>query len=168
MNPFESRDPAALARADERSLELLRLELVLSCNDDRESVIDELVRRGTAAISTETSRLGRARGLARQQVISAAEQAAVTLAMRLRIPHPLKTVTLLARELAGEAIQERAPESQPPPRMVSRPPELYEASDGIAASASAAPESLPMRRIRRALRDAAQEGRIKRNNPGTS
>jgi len=50
MNPSESRDPAALARANERSLERLRIELVLSCDDDREPVIDELLRRGAAAI----------------------------------------------------------------------------------------------------------------------
>jgi len=92
----------------------------------------------------------------------------VTLAMRLRTPHPLTTVTLLARELAAEAIRGRAPESGRPPRMVARPPDLREAGDGIAASSGTAPDSLSMPRLRRALRDAAREGRIKRNDPETS
>lgn len=168
MNPFDSRDPAALAHADERSLELLRHELVLNCDDGREPVIDELLRRGAAMISTETWQLGRARGLARAQIIAAGEEAVVKLALRLRAPRRLNAITPLARELAADAIHQRAPGPEQPPRLVSRPPELREATEGAAASEPSALQLPPMRWIERELRDAAREGRIRPNRPETS
>jgi hypothetical protein len=136
-------------------------------------VIDELARRGTAIVAGEAVRLGRAYGLSRQQIIGAGEEATATLAMRLRQPLHLKLITALARELAEDAIRARKPETDRPPRLASRPPELREvgqepppAADKKAVPQKAVPPAA--RSIDAQLADALRRGRIKRNKPETS
>jgi hypothetical protein len=168
MNPFESSDPHYLARADERSLEVSRHELVVNCDDRREAVIDELQRRGTPIIATETVRLGRANRLSPQQIIAAGEEATANLAMRLRRPLNLRPITPLARELAQEAIRARAPEGARPPRLTSRPPDLREVRENPPVGPEKKPIPPAPRSIEAQLADALRRGKIKRNNPQTS
>lgn len=168
MNAFESPDPRFLASAGERSLELWRHELVVNCDDRREAVIDELLRRGTATITSETVRLGRTNGLSRQQIIAAGEEAAVTLAMRVRTAARLKLITPLARDLAGDAIRARAVEPDRPPRLVSRPPELREISEKPDEESDKKPIPPKSSSIDEQLREALRHGTIRRNNPETS
>ncbi|MHB1569703.1 MAG: hypothetical protein ACYCXW_02645 [Solirubrobacteraceae bacterium] len=188
--PYESPHSHFLARADERALELRRHELVVNCDDAREPVIDELLRRGREIIAAETVRVGRANALAREQILEAGEEAVVTLAMRLRTPVALKPITPLARELANDAIRARAPEPDHPPRLASRPQEPRkdaqppldsddepaEADEGPVAKADKDPvveagQGRPRRArtaIEAQLRDALRQGRIKPNNSDMS
>jgi hypothetical protein len=168
MTAFESSDPRWLANADERSLELLRHELVINCDDRREPVIDELLRRSTAVIASESARSGRERGLSAQQILGAGEEAAATLAMRLRTPVPLKSITALARELVADAIEARTPESRRPPRLVSRPPELEEVSDTQPSAPTGRLSAPSATSIAARLRAAARRGEINPNDPRTS
>jgi hypothetical protein len=168
MNSFGSSDPSSLSGADERSLELWRYELVVNCDDRREPVIDELLRRGTAVVTRETVRLGRAAGLAREHILAASEEATITLAMRLRRTTRLTPITALARELADEAVRARAPEAGSPPRLVSRPPELRPIIEKLADEAGRTQTPPSGASLDTQLADALRRGRIKRNNPETS
>ncbi len=155
-------------RADERSLELARYELVLNCDDRREAVIDELLRRGTAVIATEATRTGRAQGLSAQQILTADEEAAATLAMRLRTLAPLKAVTPLARELVAAAIAARSPKPKRPPRLVSRAPELDQVGEGQRPAPTSRPSAPSAASIAARVRDAARRGQIRLNDPQSS
>ncbi len=168
MSAFESSDPRWLAHADERSLELVRHELVINCDDRREPVIDELLRRGAHVIAAEAARAGRARGLSSRQILSAGEEATATLAMRVRSPEPLPLVTPLARELVGAVIAARTPEPNRPPRLVWRTPELDEVGERQppAPSRRASPPSAAW--IAAQVRREARRGEITPNDPRTS
>jgi hypothetical protein len=168
MNPSESPDPQYLARADERSLELWRHELVVNGDDRREAVIDELLRRATAFITRQTVRLGRDRGLSDPQIIAAGEEATVTLAMRLRRPTRLAPITALARKLAQHAILARAPERNQPPRLTAHeaePRPVTEIRPGAADKRAVPPAR---RSIEALLAEALRRGEITRNDPRTS
>jgi hypothetical protein len=167
MTAFESFDPGWLARVDERALELARYEFVINCDDRREAVIDEMTHRAVPLIGGETARLGRAQGLSKRQILQASEEAATNLAMRLRRPEPLATVTSLAHQLAAAAIKARLPEPEQPSQLVSREPELREiAEDETKEKASPRPPQL--RVIAARVRDAARRGQITPNDPQSS
>ncbi len=168
MTAFESSDPRWLSRADERSLELTRYERVLNCDDRREAVIDELLRRGTEVIATEATRSGQAQGLSAQQILTANEEAAATLAMRLRTPVPLKAVTPLARDLIAAAIAARTPKPKRPPQLVSRAPELDQVSEGRPPAPTSRRSAPSAASIAARTRDAARRGQIRPNDPQSS
>jgi hypothetical protein len=120
-------DEAALAAADEATLERRRWTLVRAADDRRQILIDHLMTRAMPAVARTTVRLGDAAGLPRAAVLLAGEEAAVTLLMRLHTPQPLPPVTELARTVAAVAVRAHAGEpgmghpSAPAPRTASAP-----------------------------------------------
>src|SRR4051812_23769787 len=101
-------DEAALAAADEATLERRRWTLVRTGDERRQLLIDHLMTRAMPAVARTTVRLGDAAGLPRAAVLLAGEEAAVTLLMRLHTPQPLPPVTELARTVAAVAVRAHA------------------------------------------------------------
>jgi hypothetical protein len=136
-------DQAALAAADEATLERRRWTLVRAADDRRQLLIDHLMTRAMPAVARTTVRLGDAAGLPRAAVLMAGEEAAVTLLMRLHTPQPLPPVTELARTVAAVAVRAHAGESVPAhptapvpapsaPRLADRRPHLRVIEGGAA------------------------------------
>jgi hypothetical protein len=168
MGANQSPDPHSLTAADERSLELLRHELVINGDDRREMVIDELLRRGAAAIADEATHRGREQGHSRQQIASTSEEAAAILAMRLRTTARLKPITLLARELTRAALGARAPECERPARLVA-PPTVRKLREQQPDGADQhPPRAAKGASIEAQLADALRRGMLKRNDPESS
>lgn len=124
MTPFDPFDLAAVRSADEGTLEFNRRLLVQNGEAGCEPVIDELSHRALPIIVAEARRRADAKGLGREQLMRAVEEAATNLQMRLRSAERLDPIGELAKTLAGEAVDARAPEPPEPPRLVSRRPDL--------------------------------------------
>ena len=116
-------DEAALAAADEATLERRRWTLVRTGDDRRQILIDHLMTRAMPAVARTTVRLGDAAGLPRAAVLLAGEEAAVTLLMRLHTPQPLPPVTELARTVAAVAVRAHAGAPVPDAPLASAPRE---------------------------------------------
>lgn len=114
-------DEAALAAADEATLERRRWTLVRVGDDRRQLLIDHLMTRAMPSVARTTVRLGDAAGLSRAAVLLAGEEAAVTLLMRLHSPQPLAPVTELARTVAAVAVRAHAGAPVPETPLASAP-----------------------------------------------
>jgi hypothetical protein len=169
MSSFESFDPLSLRRLDDYTLELRRYEFVINMDDRREQVIHEMLGRGIHRISIETGRLGKAAGLSSEQIGSAAEEAGVTLWMRLLTPERLKPLDVLALELSTEAVAARTPKPQAPPTLTDRPPDLRVVhTDPSPAAEADPPRANPLRSIEQLLAAELRRKRIRPNDPGMS
>jgi hypothetical protein len=130
-------DAAALAACDEETLERRRRALVLAHDDRRVAVIDHLMVRAMPVVARATVRLADAAGLPRAATLTAGEEAAVTLLMRLHAPEPLAPITELARTVVAVAIRAHAAGSATttapaPPRLAHRRPDLRVIEGGAA------------------------------------
>lgn len=171
MTPFDPFDLPALGRADDRTLELHRRLLVQNAEAGREPVIDELCQRALPTIVAEARRRADEKGLGREQLMHAVEETAANLQMRLRSAERLDLITELAKTLAGEAVDARAPEPPEPPRLVSRPPDLraVEAATEEVDEQSEPPSPRGYSdAVNDKLSDELRRNRIKRNDPENS
>lgn len=143
MHNFDRHDEHALRRLDDLALEEVRVQMVADGDGRLDVVIRELVLRAVRAIETVCRTRGTDRGLSREQILKSIDDASVRLLLRLKRPDRQPPVTAVAAEIAAACIDAQTPETQAPPRLVGRRPQL---------------------RLADQLGDALKRGRLRRNN----
>jgi hypothetical protein len=124
MSDFDPLDDGVLLGLDELALEQKRYELVLNADDRRSILIEHLVIRGADVIVRVARERADAAGLSHEQLMTAVEEATVTLEMRLRRPAHLGSITSLASTIATDAVNALQPAPADPPQLTSAPPKL--------------------------------------------
>lgn len=143
MERFDRHDELALRRLDDLALEEIRVQMVPSRDDNLDFVVRELVLRAVRAIESVCRTRGAARGLSREQVLKAIDDASVRLLLRLQRHDRQPPVTALAAEIAAACVDAQTPAPPAPPRLAPRRPQL---------------------RLADQLDDALKRGRVSRNN----
>lgn len=124
MSQFDSHEEAALARLDDIGLEVLRLSALRSGDERFEAIHRHLCVRGAATIAEICEQRGTQRGLLRNQIMSAIDEAGAQLPLRLAREEKLPSVRAIATDLAVKAIDARKPKDPKPPKLVPRRPDL--------------------------------------------
>jgi hypothetical protein len=143
MEQFDRHDEPAIRRLDDHPLEELRVQMVADNDGRLDVVIRELVLRAVRVIESVSRTRGNDRGLAREQILKAIDDASVRLLLRLKRPDRQPAVTAVAAEIAAACVDAQTPETPAPPRLAPPRPEL---------------------RIAEQLGDALERGRLRRNN----
>ncbi|HEX3853856.1 MAG TPA: hypothetical protein VHW01_22990 [Polyangiaceae bacterium] len=143
MEHFDSHEEPAIRRLDDLALEELRVQMVSDSDARLDVVIRELVLRAVRVIESVSRTRGAARGLAREQILKAIDDASVRLLLRLKRPDRQRAVTAVAAEIAAACVDAQTPETPAAPRLAPPRPEL---------------------RIAEQLGDALERRRLRRNN----
>lgn len=143
MEHFDRHDETAIRRLDDLGLEELRVQMVADSDGRLDVVIRELVLRAVRVIESVCRTRGTARGLARERVLRAIDDASVRLLLRLKCPDRQPAVTAVAAEIAAASVDAQTPGTHPPPRLAPPRPEL---------------------RVAEQLDEALKRGRLRRNN----
>ena len=86
MEQFDRHDELALRRLDDLALEEIRVQMVGDSDTRLGLVVRELVLRAVRAIESVCRTRGADRGLSREQVLKAIDDASVRLLLRFRRP----------------------------------------------------------------------------------
>jgi hypothetical protein len=125
MERFDRHDDElALRRLDDLALEEVRVQMVASDDSRLDIIIRELVLRAVRTIESVCRTRGDDRGLSREQVLKAIDDASVRLLLRLTRPDRQPAVSAVAAELAATCVDAQAPAATVPPRLAPRRPEL--------------------------------------------
>lgn len=125
MDNFDRHsDELALRRLDDLALEEVRVEMIADDDSRLDLVIRELVLRAVRTIESVCRTRGADRGLAREQVVKAIDDASVRLLMRLMRPDRQPAVTAVAAEIAADCVDAQTPQEPTPPRLAPRRPQL--------------------------------------------
>jgi hypothetical protein len=143
MEHFDPHDEFALRRLDDLSLEELRMQTAVGRDGNLELVIRELVLRAVRVIESVCRTRGEDRGLTREQILRATDDASVRLLLRLKRADRQGAITAVAAEIAAACVDAQTPAESTPPRLASRRPQL---------------------KVAEQLGDALRDGRLRRNN----
>lgn len=143
MENFDPHDELALRRLDDLALEEVRVQMVSDHDSRLDVVIRELVLRALRVIGSVCGARGEDRGLSRQQILKAIEDASGRLLLRLARPDRQPAVTAVAAEIAGECVAAQVPETPAPSRLATPQPTL---------------------RVVKELGEALKRGRLRRND----
>jgi len=143
MEHFDRHDEHALRRLDDWALEEVRVQMVADGDGRLDVVIRELVLRAVRVTESVCRTRGTNRGLSREQVLHAIDDASVRLLLRLKRPDRQPAVSAVAAEIAAGCVDAQTPAAPAPPRLAPRRPQL---------------------RVAEQLGDALRRGRLRRNN----
>jgi hypothetical protein len=143
MEHFDRHDEQAVRRLDDVALEEVRVQMIANGDGRLDVVIRELVLRAVRVIESVCRTRGDDRGLSREQILKAIDDASVRLMLRLARPDRQPAVPALAAEIAAACVDAQTPAPPTPPRLAPRRPEL---------------------RVVEQLGDALKRGRLRRNN----
>jgi hypothetical protein len=143
MDNFDRDHEQVFHRLDDFELEAVRAEMVASRDERLEQVVRVLVLRAVVVIENVCRTRGKARGLSRDQILRAIDDASARMLLRLERSDPQPTITAVAAEIAATCVDACEPEPAIGPRLAPRRPEL---------------------RVVDKVADALDDGRIRRND----
>src|SRR4051794_20135160 len=136
-------DDLALRRLDDLALEEVRVQMVADSDSRLDLVIRELVLRAVRTIESVCRTRGDDRGLSREQVLKAIDDASVRVLLRLERPDRQPAVSAVAAEIAADCVSAQEPAAPAPPRLAPRRAQL---------------------RVADQLGDALKRGQLRRND----
>ena len=143
MEHFERHDEDGVGRLDDLALEQIRVQMVADNDSRLDAVIRELVLRAVRVVESVCRTRGEDRGLSREQILKAIDDASVRLMLRLTRSDRQPPVTAMAAEIAAACTNAQTPQTLAPPRLAPRRPQL---------------------RVAEQLGDALTRGRLRPNN----
>jgi hypothetical protein len=143
MEHFDRHDEHAFRRLYDLALEEVRVQMLTEGDGRLDVVIRELVLRAVRVIESVCRTRGTDRGLSREQILKAIDDASVRLLLRLKRYDRQPAVTAVAAEIAAACIDAQTPAAPAPPRLAPRRPQL---------------------RVAEQLGDALKRGGLRRNN----